>query len=367
MYGWAAERGIRMNRKTRLRSDMRTGIAILFCIVLSAFGQGNARAYNSDFSVVLDQGGALYDALPQKYGNQLASHPVTLQPQDFPQITPICSAADSKVMKQVSISAGFVSLINHLAHAKAIDHVQPGFFDQYVQNLARLTATDASVPPPDIVDANFWKDDIMNDQSSYFNQMVGYMIAINLSHHYLGHFDKYAAQMTGPGNKLVPINDLLSPAEWEASVRAAAVDSLTCALATDGASTLFQAIDEMPQRPSWTDSILPKTVNVKKLNEKLADYQAAFRRDDLKFGLLDKLQFGPGWNKPLIMRPAKKALDGGPAFLAVVERPMIDIHADELVGQFAPHVPGVLQGVCHGFRPVVQAEPNAVGQNVGNN
>ena len=50
------------------------------------------------------------------------------------------------------------------------------------------------------MDGRYWTDNVINDQMSYFNQMVGFMMAINLSHHYLGHYAKYAPKMIGPGD-----------------------------------------------------------------------------------------------------------------------------------------------------------------------
>ena len=165
------------------------------------------------------------------------------------------------------MSAGFsIDLINHLCHAKAADHVQPGFFDQYVKNLAAGTAAGAT-QAPNIVDACFWTDNVINDQMSYFNQMIGFITALNFTHHYLGHYTKYSAQMIGAGNKIAAINDLLTPAEWDVSVRAAAVNSLDCALATDGCRALFQAIDKMPTRPAWTAFVIPAKVDIREARQ----------------------------------------------------------------------------------------------------
>ena len=35
-------------------------------------------------------------------------------------------------------------------------------------------------------------EDLLNDQQSNFNQMVGMVLAIELSHHYLGQYKKYS-------------------------------------------------------------------------------------------------------------------------------------------------------------------------------
>ncbi len=258
------------------------GIVLLAVVLPVAGGSAaSAHSYQNGFSIVLKLGGELSESLPAKFGDQIFQQAIALQPQDSPVVTPVATTEDNKVARQVALSAGFIDLLNHICHAKAVDHIQPGFFDQYVKNLAAGTG-DGTAQPPSIVDPRFWTDNVINDQMSYFNQMVGFMMAINLSHHYLGHFAKYSARMIGPGDKLTPINEFLTPAEWDVSVKAAAVDSLNCALATDGSRTLFDAIDKMPHRPAWADYIIPAGVDIKKLNKQLVHYEELFFRGQLK-------------------------------------------------------------------------------------
>ena len=118
-------------------------------------------------------------------------------------------------MRQVCLSAGFIDMVNHICHAKAIDRIEPGFFDNYVKNLAQLSASDPSASAPKIVNPRYWHDDVMNDQLSYFNQVIGFVMALNLSHHYLGHYAKYASSIAGPGQMAAPINKFLTTIEWE--------------------------------------------------------------------------------------------------------------------------------------------------------
>jgi hypothetical protein len=108
------------------------------------------------------------------------------------------------------------------------------------------------------------------------------MMAINLSHHYLGHYTKYADKLTGPGNKIMPINDFLTPAEWDVSVKAGALDALKCALSTDGLRVIFEALDKMPVRPAWADYIAPPNTNFKLLNEELSQFEEDFFHGRLK-------------------------------------------------------------------------------------
>jgi hypothetical protein len=241
-----------------------------------------SQAYQSGFSVALKLGGELFDSLPPKFGKQIDSQAIALQPQDLPVVMPIATSGETKLVRQVSVSAGFIDLANHICHAKAIDRIQPGFFDKYVKNLAHQAVGDPAALPPNIVDARYWTDDVINDQLSYFNQMMGFMMAINLSHHYLGHYAKYSAKMTSPGQTLAPINNFLTRAEWEVSVKAAVIDELDCALATDGSRALFEAIDRMPVRPTWAAYIIPPGVDIKKLNKQLARYEDDFFHGRLK-------------------------------------------------------------------------------------
>src|SRR5882724_9489906 len=71
-------------------------------------------------------------------------------------------------------------------------------------------------------------------------------------------------------------------------------------------------------------------------------------------------------NQSALERLAEKTPDGfAPAF-TVVERPVIDIHADEFVREIAAHVARVLQRVLHGFRTMIETELDARGEDVGN-
>jgi hypothetical protein len=173
-------------------------------------------------------------------------------------------------------------MVNHICHAKAIDRIEPGYFDQYVRNVAQLSAGDPQAPAPNIVNPRFWKDDVMNDQLSYFNQVIGFLTAVNLSHHYLGHYVKYSADLTAPGNILTPINRFLTADEWQRAVRAGAVDALDCALTTDGPRALFEAIDRMPRRPAWAAYVVPQQTDLKKLNKQLVAYETQFFQGRLK-------------------------------------------------------------------------------------
>lgn len=238
------------------------------------------HVYSSGFSQACKLGGDLYETLDAKYQKGISPEPIKVEQMEAPIIVPVEGADGNKPLRVVKISAGFIDLINHIAHAKAIDRIQPGYFKLYILNLSRAAENDAAPEPPNMVDNRYWSDDVMNDQASFFNQMIGMTLALNLSHHYLGHYTKFSSQMLA--GKLVPINDLLAPAEWDASVKAAALNALNCALGTDGPKALFEAIDQMPKRPAWTAFIVPPATDLKKLNKQLKKYEDDYFHGGLK-------------------------------------------------------------------------------------
>ena len=239
-----------------------------------------AHVYGSGFSQARKLGGDLYETLDPKYQKSIYPEPIKVEPMEAPVIVPSEGADESKSLREVKVSVGFIDLVNHIAHAKAIDRIQPGYFQQYILNLSRAADNDAPPEPPNMVDNRYWTDDVMNDQASYFNQIIGMTMALNLSHHYLGHYTKFSSQMLA--GKLVPINNLLAPAEWDASVKAATLNALNCALGTDGPKALFEAIDKMPKRPAWTAFIVPPATDLKKLNKQLKKYEDDFFHGGLK-------------------------------------------------------------------------------------
>jgi hypothetical protein len=270
-----------MHGTTKIKAKASLLLLILAC---SAIGMGteSERTYPSGFTLVMKLGGEIHEALPQKFFDQVDTQPIALQPQDFPLMSPIATREDNRLQRQVELSAGFIDLVNHLCHAKAIDKLQPGYFDQYVGILSRVCAANPAAPLPPIVEPRFWSEDVVNDQIGYFNQMMGVMIAIHMSHHYLGHYAKYGAKLAGSGEGIPPINNFLTPAEWEVSVKAGALNGLNCALSTDGLRIIFEALDKMPNRPTWAAYIAPKDTDFKKLNKELARYEEDFFHGRIK-------------------------------------------------------------------------------------
>jgi hypothetical protein len=253
---------------------------ICFSLATPAFAaNGPARGYLSDAEIVVKIGHDLYATLDPACKKVLSPTAVALQPSSVPFIAPI-PASDYGARGQVAVSTGFITLLNQIAHAKAIDRLQPGYFSQYIADLAQENGSKKLPAPRHLDNPRFWKDDILVEQASLFNQMIGLTLALNLSHHYLAHCGKYAAQM--PEGNNAPINNFITPDEWAASLQCAALNSLDCALATAGGKVLFDCIDHMPQRAAWTVSVVPLNVDLKLMNQQLSQYERQYFHGGLK-------------------------------------------------------------------------------------
>ncbi len=212
----------------------------------------------------------LVAALDAKFQTALLPEAVAIVHSDKPVMASIPQNGQG-LPRQVTVSSGFIDLLNHLAHAKAIDRIEPGYLNKYVASLARQGNDENPVAPPNMNDARYWTDAVMQDQVSFFNQMISMTLALSLSHIYLDHYDKRAFQE--PNGMPFAVNNQITANDWRASVSHAALNSLDCALPAEGAQTLFACIDQMPRRPAWADYIVPQGVNIKKLNQQLTQYE----------------------------------------------------------------------------------------------
>ena len=242
----------------------------LFSLNLMAQPAPDGPTYETGFNAATRIGTELYEALNTKVRARVHSRPVALETDVAPSVKTVEYPDDDQPLRLVFISVGFLDLMNNLSHAKAINRVQPGYFQKYLTSLANESGEFSLEDLPGLKDPRFWSDDVMNEQKSDFNQMVGMVIAIELSHHYLGHFKKYAAKLDQASEtQPIPINNLLTPAEWEAALKAGARNALECGYGVDGLKALYDAIEAMPRRPAWTAYFLPSNVKVAKVKKDL--------------------------------------------------------------------------------------------------
>ena len=228
----------------------------------------NGPTYKTGFNSVTQIGKELYAALNPSVRKKIHSSPVALETDVRPFVKTVEYPDENEPLRLVFVSVGFIDLMNNLSHAKAIDRIEPGYFQRYLASLSHETGDFSLKELPGISDRRYWTDDILNDQQSNFNQMVGIVIAMELSHHYLGHYNKYSSRLAETDNK-EPINRLLSPAEWEKSLEMGIQNALDCGYGIDGVTVLYDAIEKMPQRPDWIEYFLPRDVKISKVKKTL--------------------------------------------------------------------------------------------------
>lgn len=261
---------------------------LVLAALMSTFGvvraEEDAPKYQTGYSATMKLGTDLYNSLKEKYRGQIAVQPISLETAVKPFIKPTEYPDEKEPIRMVFISVGFLDLINHVAHAKAIDKIEPGYFEKYVLSLAEEQGETSLKEPPKISDKRFWTEDIMNEQLSNFNQMTGMLVAMNLSHFYLGDYKKYANKLDDENGKQAEILDnLLTSAEWEKSLKYGAAHALDCGFGVEGLKALYDCINKMPTRPAWTMYFLPAKANVAKVKTQLEKYEKDYFQGKLTY------------------------------------------------------------------------------------
>ena len=167
-----------------------------------------------------------------------------------------------------------MDLINRLAHARALEESASGYFDRYVQSLA----PDGSSKEPmgkSLPAEQVWNFDTMNHQVSLFNQMVGAMVAIEMAHHYLGHFKKHPANATDATTP-PSFTERVSEKEWREAVLKGARNALDCGLGVDGFRALLTAVEKAANRSAWTAYLVHPKAETSKLSRDLEKLEKDF-------------------------------------------------------------------------------------------
>lgn len=246
---------------------------------LSVTGADSAEnlRYKTSYKVIRMLGLDLYKAMKPKQREVVCPEPVSIETDVKPFVKLAEYPEEDKPMRFVFVSVGFIDLMNYVAHAKAIDDkLEKGYFERYVLSLAAETGEKELKELPNLSNPKYWTEDVLNEQLSNFNQMVGAAVAIKLSHHYLGHYKKYAGKLEDAQGQTIPINILLTSAEWEESMRAGVRNALDAGMGIEGPKALFDCIDKMPKRPDWTLYFLPAGAKVKAIKKDMEKIEKKF-------------------------------------------------------------------------------------------
>lgn len=252
-------------------------LALLFA--LAAPAPVRASDYETGYATASRLARDLYYGLALVQRMDFKSNPLLLEDLRMPYLQPGKLAETNRKWDVVYVSSAFIDLANYLGHAKAVDKHERGFFDKAVNGLA----CDNGGAPPAFYRPTHpmtWSLRTMNEQASHFNQMVGNMIAIDMAHHYLGHYQKYASQLRDAPHPAA-LYSLITFEEWREAVLAGSRNALACGLAPDGLLVLYEAIAKMPVRPAWAAQFLPSNANVTLARKELKELESAFFLDGI--------------------------------------------------------------------------------------
>lgn len=245
-------------------------VAALFLARTSALAQtADASNYQTDFGTVAKLSHDVCSVLDTKIRRTLYPQPLLIDKMAQPYLQPVEYFDGTNKYRLVALSEGSVELINGFAHARAVNNLEPGFLNQYLSLMAsheELTRCPAFQSGPR---EKVWGFDTMNFQMSQFNQIAGGLMAINFAHHYLGHYQKYAARLTDFQNHPVPICCVVTPGEWRNAVIKGANAAKQCGLGLDGLKAFYDSLGQLSTRPAWTLNFLPKDANVAKIKRDL--------------------------------------------------------------------------------------------------
>ena len=89
-------------------------------LVLKAQSNAPEPVYQTGYSTIMKLGRDLYGALKPAPKEFVSSQPISIEPDTLPFVKVFYYPDEPKPIRGVWISAGFIDLVNHIAHAKAI-------------------------------------------------------------------------------------------------------------------------------------------------------------------------------------------------------------------------------------------------------
>jgi hypothetical protein len=236
--------------------------------------------YKSGYSSMMKLGKDIYYFLKPQQKELVSSQPISIETDVTPFVRLLYYPDEPKPIRGVWISAGFIDLVNSVAHAKAIDRIEKGYFARYIDILGQESGEKSLRPLPNDSNPAYWTEDMLNEQLSNFNSIVGIVVGIKLAHHYLGHYDKYKDRLLDAHGVVQPINNMITPKEWEDAFNHGVRNALDAGCMIEGVIPFFEAFDKMKKRPAWTVYFVPDNVKFSKLKKDLEKIQKKFLDGD---------------------------------------------------------------------------------------
>ena len=166
---------------------------LLFCFLALVLGCGPAAfangegpdgiTYKSGPLSMMRLGRDIYGGLRGEARDRIHVQPIIIETNLAPFMRLAVVEEDGRRLGAVAISAGFVDLVNRIAHAKAIDGKTKGYLQQYVLSLEGESLDRELRPLPNDTEPKYWTEAMLNDQLSNFNSIVGMIAGIKIAHH----------------------------------------------------------------------------------------------------------------------------------------------------------------------------------------
>jgi hypothetical protein len=255
-------------------------LSLLLVCALEASGSAPPAAeefgYKSGYSTMIRLGRDLYNALKPEAKEVISSQPISFQTDATPYVRLLYYDDEPNPVRGVWVSAGFVDLVNNIAHAKAIDRIQKGYFAKYVELLSAEKGDKPLMRLPNDNNPAFWSEDMLNEQLSNFNSIVGMVVAVKLAHHYLGHYEKYKSQLDPTNLNAPKINNLITPKEWDDAFAQGIRNALDAGCTVEGVAPFLDAFDKMKTRPQWAAFFLPDFAKIPAMKKQMDKIQKKF-------------------------------------------------------------------------------------------
>jgi hypothetical protein len=239
-------------------------------------GNPDGLTYKTGYSSMMKLGKDIYGALKPDQRDLISPQPISIETDVTPFVRLLYYSDEPKPIRGVWISAGFIDLVNNVAHAKAIDGKERNYFNRYIEILAQETGGQTLRPLPNDSNPRYWTDEMLNEQQSNFNSIVGMVVGIKLAHHYLGHYDKYKDKLSDTNGPAVAINNLLTAKEWEEAFLAGLRNALNAGCMIEGVVPFYEGFDRMKTRPAWAAHFLPDNVKFGKLRKEMEKIQKKY-------------------------------------------------------------------------------------------
>jgi hypothetical protein len=256
--------------------------AVCLASALPSHAAARRGVYETGFRNVTNINADLVLALDPLKRRQVSSNTLFLGTVRLPCVASSPGVNPDAPGQPVRISSSFIDFINHVAHAKAVDEVERGFFLRYTTRLAEDPRTMLAPDFDVLLPQRAWNFNTMNRQASHFNQMVGGLLGIDHAHHYLGHYRKNAKLFELQTALPQPINAVISESEWRKAVLEGARNALACGLGVDGMMAIFECFGQMPTRPAWAAYFIHPQANVQRIILDLVQTERDFFAMDAK-------------------------------------------------------------------------------------